>query len=337
MSLVRAARLAVLATLALPGAAHADATVAVTGTAPGKVLTFTVADGLDHTTDVATDDSGHLILSDGGIAGGAGCTSVSAVSVDCGPAADLRGRSARRRLRSGAAAPHRRAGHLGRGDRGGHVDPLDPAQQRRPGRRGLHDLGALRCSGLACTDVDGAEDGSYTLTDADAGHRIGVVYWAANGAGWDGAASATTDIVAGAAVPAPAPPAAAPVRPTVPQPPAMTPLPARFVVAGAPKVVLRGSTATVDTGRRIACLAGQACRLTVSARAGGRVVGTAKVTVAAGKTAKVTVRLTARTVRQLRRRHKLTLTVKAVLMRGTVQHATTPFAVTIKAPARRPH
>jgi hypothetical protein len=42
-------------------------------------------------------------------------------------------------------------------------------------------------------------------------------------------------------------------------------------------------------------------------------------------------------VRQLRGRRKLTLAVKAVLMRGTVQHATTAFAVTIKAPARRPH
>jgi Ca2+-binding RTX toxin-like protein len=88
MSLVRAARLAVLATLALPAAAHADATVAVTGTAPAKVLTFTVADGLDPTTDVATDDSGHLIVSDDGIAGATGCTSISALSVDCGPAAD---------------------------------------------------------------------------------------------------------------------------------------------------------------------------------------------------------------------------------------------------------
>jgi hypothetical protein len=103
-------------------------------------------------------------------------------------------------------------------------------------------------------------------------------------------------------------------------------------------VKLRGSTATVDTGRTVTCPAGaDACRLRVTARVSHRsaVAGTALVRLGAGKSAKVTMRLTGKTTRLLRQRKRLTLAVKAVLDRGRSLHATSSFAVTVKAPKRR--
>jgi len=122
------------------------------------------------------------------------------------------------------------------------------------------------------------------------------------------------------------------------------PAPDAFAVAGAPAVTMRGATATVDTGRTVACPAGAlACRLSATARPGGAsarvrgrpaVAGTAQIRVRAGSTAKIAIRLTPKAARMLRKQRRITLVVKAVLERGAAQHAVASFAVTVKAPAR---
>jgi hypothetical protein len=47
---VRAVPVALVLALAAPDVAQADATLSVSGTAPDKLLTFTVGDALDHVT-----------------------------------------------------------------------------------------------------------------------------------------------------------------------------------------------------------------------------------------------------------------------------------------------
>ena len=89
MSFARAVPIAVLLAFAAPAVAHADATLAVTGTAPHKTLTFTVDDALsDH---VGAGADGHLVIDDSRAipVGGSGCTAIDAQTVDCGPAADF--------------------------------------------------------------------------------------------------------------------------------------------------------------------------------------------------------------------------------------------------------
>jgi hypothetical protein len=127
--------------------------------------------------------------------------------------------------------------------------------------------------------------------------------------------------------------------------PVSQPAPKAFAVAGAPGVTMRGATATVDTGRTVACPAGAiTCQLNATARPGGSsargrgrpaVAGTAHIRMRAGASAKIAIRLTPKAVRMLRSRHRITLVVSAVLERGPVQHATTSFVVTVKVPARR--
>jgi hypothetical protein len=202
-----------------------------------------------------------------------------------------------------------------------------------------------RCdpSGWPCSDIEGAEAASYTLTAADVGYRIVVVYYLGNGAGVDGRASDPTAVIG-----APEPELEPALAPLVPAPtttvPVRQPAPEAFAVAGPPAVAMRGATATVDTGRTVACPSGGlACRLSATARPGGgsarvrgrpTVAGTAQIRVRAGATVKIAIRLTPKAARMLRKQRRITLAVKAVLERGAAQHAVASFAVTVKAPAR---
>jgi hypothetical protein len=87
LSFVRAVQVALLVALAAPAAAHADATLVVSGTAPNKTLTFTVGDALGHSTSASTDTGDLVITDDVGIAVGAsGCTALDANTARCGPA-----------------------------------------------------------------------------------------------------------------------------------------------------------------------------------------------------------------------------------------------------------
>jgi hypothetical protein len=201
-----------------------------------------------------------------------------------------------------------------------------------------------RCdpSGWPCHDIDDAHDASYALTVDDLGYRIQVIYYLGNSAGYDGRASALTAVV-GLAEPPPAPMALPPAPGAAL--PVSQPAPKAFALAGAPAVTMRGATAIVDTGRTVACPAGViTCQLSATARPGGSsarvrgrpaVAGTAQIRVRAGASAKIAIRLTPKAVRMLGSRQRITLVVSAVLKRGPVQHATTSFTVTVKAPARR--
>jgi hypothetical protein len=201
-----------------------------------------------------------------------------------------------------------------------------------------------RCDvwGWNCRDIAGAEDSSYALTAGDRGSRIGVVVYAGNAAGYDGAASDLTAVIG---VPDP------PSEPRLLGPPITTtlpvnqPAPSAFGVAGPPAVAMRGASATVDTGRSVACPAGgPACRLSATARPGGAsakvrgrptIAGTAQIRLRAGASAKIAIRLTPKAARLLRSKGRITLSVRAVLERGAAQHAASSFAVTVKAPKRR--
>src|SRR6266545_1406913 len=81
MPVLRAAR---LLALALPAAAHADATVSVSG----GTLTFTATDAVatDHYTHVGVTSGGHVeIYDDGGITILSGCAATDSDTADCGP------------------------------------------------------------------------------------------------------------------------------------------------------------------------------------------------------------------------------------------------------------
>jgi hypothetical protein len=201
-----------------------------------------------------------------------------------------------------------------------------------------------RCdpSGWPCFDIDGANDASYTPTGDDVGERIGVVYYLGNTAGWDGRVSDLTAPVALAgAAPAGDPVAPAPGSAIVA--PVGRPAISAFALAGTPRVRMRGATAIVDTGRTVACPAGTVtCQLTASARPGGgsarvrgrpTVAGVAHAPIKAGSNAKIVIRLTPKALRLLRTKHRITLSVTAVLKRGPLTYATTTFAVTVRAPA----
>jgi hypothetical protein len=193
-----------------------------------------------------------------------------------------------------------------------------------------------------CEDIPGAEDASYRLTAEDRGALIQVAVYAGNGAGYDGVVSDPTAVI-GVPDPTLEPRAAGP-------PPATTlPLPypvaSAFSVAGPPALAVRGATATVDTGRTVACPAGgPACRLSATARPAGAsgkvrgrptIAGTARIRLRAGASAKVAIRLTPKAARLLRSKGRITLAVSAVLERGAVRHAASSFAVTVKAPKRK--
>ena len=193
-----------------------------------------------------------------------------------------------------------------------------------------------------CEDIPGAEDPSYRLTAEDRGSRIQVAVYAGNAAGYDGVLSDPTALIG---VPDP------PSEPRAFGPPPATtlPLPAlalnAFSVAGPPALAMRGATATVDTGRSVACPAGgPACRLSATARPAGAsakihgrptIAGTAQIRLRAGASAKLAIRLTPKAARLLRRKGRITLAVSATLERGAARHAASSFAVTVKAPKRR--
>jgi hypothetical protein len=191
-----------------------------------------------------------------------------------------------------------------------------------------------RCdsSGQWCSDIDGAEDSSYTVTSVDVGARIRAMYWLGNAAGWDGALSDSTAIVGYPQVATPAAPPP-PARATLPAAPVQKPA---FAIAGKAAAAAPGSAVVVDTGRRVTCPAGPVpCALTITARGSARAIaGSARVALAAGKAAQVKVRLTPKAARTLKARRTLKLSVSAVLARGRVEQERTSFSVTVKAPKR---
>ncbi|HEX6697009.1 MAG TPA: hypothetical protein VF080_09450 [Solirubrobacteraceae bacterium] len=192
-----------------------------------------------------------------------------------------------------------------------------------------------------CEDIPGAEDPSYRLTAEDRGSRIQVAVYAGNSAGYDGVLSDPTALIG-----VPDPPSeprafGPPPATTLPLP---APAPNAFSVAGPPALAVRGATATVDTGRSVACPAGgPACRLSATARPAGasakvhgrpRIAGTAQIRLRPGASAKLAIRLTPKAARLLRSKGRITLAVSAVLERGAARHAASSFAVTVKAPKR---
>jgi RTX calcium-binding nonapeptide repeat (4 copies) len=191
-----------------------------------------------------------------------------------------------------------------------------------------------RCDawGLICVDVNSAQDDSHTVSADDVGMRIRVIYYLCNDAGCDGAASDLTAIVGYAQVVMPTAP---PPLPRATLPVAAAPKPA-FEIAGKAAAAMSRGAVVVDTGRRVTCPSGPLpCALTITARASGRAIaGNARVTLAAGKAAKVNVRLTPKTARLLEARRTLKLSVSAVLARGRAEQERTSFAITIKAPKR---
>jgi hypothetical protein len=191
-----------------------------------------------------------------------------------------------------------------------------------------------RCdsSGQWCSDIDGAEDSSYTVTSVDVGARIRAMYWLGNAAGWDGALSDPTAIVGYPQVATPAAPPP-PARATLPAAPVQKPA---FAITGKAAAAATGSAVVVDTGRRVTCPAGPVpCALTITARGSARAIaGSARVALAAGKAAQVKVRLTPKAARTLKARRTLKLSVSAVLARGRVEQERTSFSVTVKAPKR---
>ncbi len=80
---------------------------------------------------------------------------------------------------------------------------------------------------------------------------------------------------------------------------------------------------------------GPAGRASAKLRGRPTIAGRAQIRLRAGATAKVAIRLTPKAARLLRSKGRLTLSVSAVLRRGAAQHATSSFAVTVRAPARR--
>jgi hypothetical protein len=127
--------------------------------------------------------------------------------------------------------------------------------------------------------------------------------------------------------------------------PISQPAPSPFTRAGPPAVAMRGATATVVTGRTVACPAGgPACLLSATARPGGAsakvrgrpaIAGTARIRLQPGARASIAIRLTPKAARLLRAKGRITLSVNAVLERGAVRHARSSFAVTVRAPKRR--
>ena len=173
------------------------------------------------------------------------------------------------------------------------------------------------------------------------------MYYPVNSAGYDARVSDLSAAVGLAGGVAPAPLAALPAPGPAVALPRTPPAPGAFALVGTPAVKMRGATEIVDTGRRVACPAGAvACRLSATSRPGGSsarvrgrptVAGVAQVRVRAGSSAKIAIRLTPKALRMLRTRHRITLSVSAVLKRGPLTYATTSFAVAVKAPARRAH
>jgi hypothetical protein len=195
-----------------------------------------------------------------------------------------------------------------------------------------------RCDtwGLLCSDIDGGDGASYTLTTGDVGARIRIIDYLGNDAGFDGSVSDPTPIVTYAQVVTPR---------TVTPPPPLAALPAAappkraFAVAGKAAVVASKRAVTVDTGRRVTCPSGPLpCELEVRVRTSGRAIaGSSRLALAAGKAAKVSVRLTPKAARLLRAKGKLNLSVSASLRRGHIEQASTSFAITVRAPARAKH
>jgi RTX calcium-binding nonapeptide repeat (4 copies) len=89
-SFVRAVPVARLLALAAPAAAQASTTLSVTGTAPHKVLNFTVDDALGHSTSASTDTGDLVITDDVALAVGAsGCIALDANTANCGAPSDF--------------------------------------------------------------------------------------------------------------------------------------------------------------------------------------------------------------------------------------------------------
>jgi hypothetical protein len=207
-----------------------------------------------------------------------------------------------------------------------------------------------RCDswGYSCTDIDGANAATYTVTGADVGARVRAWYWVENPLGDDSTESAATTIVRAA----PTPPTSRPPRPTVPRPPAPRVSVPTFVIpplvtVRKPYFALPNGDPVVDTGRTVLCpgaTGGVPCRLKVTARPSGASArwrgrpasaGETSVLLAAGRPGRVRVPLNLRAYRLLRAHHKLTLSVTATITRPHSKLVRSTFTITVRTPAHK--
>jgi hypothetical protein len=139
--------------------------------------------------------------------------------------------------------------------------------------------------------------------------------------------------------------------PTSSTPPTTTSTPSAplplVTVAGKARLVSKAGRLTLDTGRVAACPAGTgSCIVDVSATSATRTgslasaaatavtYGHVKLTVAAGHSVRIKVKLSSR-VRKLIRRGRLRLTVRLLLQRGTGLQRPVAFPVSLRVPAAR--
>jgi hypothetical protein len=142
--------------------------------------------------------------------------------------------------------------------------------------------------------------------------------------------------------PLPAPPAPPAAQPPVVPAPVVVPARPQLSRHGKPSVRRKGATFVVATGDRVRCpTGGPACRLRVSAtvrvpasvaRLHKVAVASTKLTVKAGRTAKVTFRLNRKGARALKRLGRLRLTVTLSARTGAGTPVAKTRTVTIKAP-----
>jgi hypothetical protein len=213
-----------------------------------------------------------------------------------------------------------------------------------------------RCdaSGYDCTEIDGAQAATYTLTAADVGLRLRAWYAVENGLGDDWVESGPTNIVLPAYVtpPTPRPPTTRPPRPTIPRPPRPSVTVPNFVIpplmtVRKPYFALPNGDPIVDTGRTVLCPGapgGVPCRLKVTARPSGASArwrrrpasaGETSVLLAAGRPGRVRVPLNLRAYRLLRAHHKLTLSVTATITRPHSKLMRSTFTITVRTPAHK--
>jgi hypothetical protein len=205
-----------------------------------------------------------------------------------------------------------------------------------------------RCTGDCdvLTPIDGATGAAYVVRPEDAGHSLVLSVVATNRAGTDEADAGPLAVPRARAVP-PAVPPAAPPPPAPPAPAARParvaappPLPRVATVRRARITATRG-VVTVDTGRRATCPAGPGiCRLSVlgTVRPSGRtpvVAGRRTLSIAAGRSARLTFRLNRTGVRLLRSRGRLSLALTFQARRGTRAPRTTRANVALRAPRGR--
>ena len=154
----------------------------------------------------------------------------------------------------------------------------------------------------------------------------------------NGDGSAVTDLGAferPAAAPAPAAAAPESSTPRADAPPRLLPLPlaATFAKPRAAKVLRSGRTFLVRTGDAVACRAGgPPCTVTLVARSGRRVAGRARLTVAAGRTAKLSVKLTRTAAKRLRATKRLRLSLALSARKAGARDASLRRTISLRRP-----